>query len=359
MRFFSTSQVQSAVEYSSIGESWKILRAGTKERSKTKLLIAIPSVVAVVLLALVTYTLSHGASLRRECTTIKTELTTTRENLLTTTENLLRERPDTTKIATIIESRPLANLVPLILAFHAVLGPRWPIRIFHTSHNALLLQTSPHIQRMVDKGQANLQMLPPDANFSTHEPVSAFFATPWLWEHLAPATHIFMFQADSMLCANSLRNVDEFLQYDFIGAPFKTDEGFNYNGGLSIRNRVKMLDIARRYTREPMSRYEDTWFVERLRQLPPKPNGEPGANLPSLETALDFSVETIWKEKPFGFHQISRWHPERLEELKAWCPESQLAIEGALHPDHKTGFATLDVVASPKPTPQPSQGTSA
>lgn len=137
-----------------------------------KLLIAIPSVFAVGLLALVIYTLSHRASLKKECTTIQTELTRTRESLLTTTENLLQQRPDTTKIATIIESRPLANLVPLILAFHAVLGPQWPIRIFHTSQNALLLQASPHIQRMVDKRQADLQMLPPDANFSTHEPVS-------------------------------------------------------------------------------------------------------------------------------------------------------------------------------------------
>ncbi|KAL8907163.1 MAG: hypothetical protein Q9207_001585 [Kuettlingeria erythrocarpa] len=161
-----------------------------------------------------------------------------------------------------------------------------------------------------------------------------------------------------MLCANSHRKVDEFLEYDFIGAPFRTDEGFNYNGGLSIRNRVKMLDTARRYTREPHSPHEDTWFVEKLRQLPPKPNGEPGANLPSLETALEFSTETIWKEKPLGFHQISRWLPEKVGDLKAWCPESQLAIEGALHPDHKTGFATLDVELPPKPTAQPSQGIS-
>lgn len=132
-----------------------------------------------------------------------------------------------------------------------------------------------------------------DVNFTKHEPVSAFLAPPWLWEHLAPATHILLFQADSMLCANSPRKVDDFLYYDFIGAPFKTEKGFNYNGGLSIRTREKMLDIARRYTREPLSRYEDTWFWERLRELPLKPNGKPGANLPTLETASQFSVETI------------------------------------------------------------------
>ncbi|KAI4112745.1 MAG: hypothetical protein LQ338_008280 [Usnochroma carphineum] len=341
--------MQSVVEYSSIAESWTSLRAGTKEKSKPKILIAVPCVFAVIFLALVIYALSHGASLKRECSAIRTELATTKESLSTTNQKLSLQAPDTNMIATIIEGRPLANLVPLILAFAAVLGPRWPIRIFHTAENAVLLQKSSYVQRMIDNGQADLQMLPPDANFTTHEPVSAFFATPWLWEHLAPATQIFMFQADSMLCANSPRKVDEFLEYDFIGAPFNTDEGFNYNGGLSIRNREKMLDIARRYTRVPMSRYEDTWFVEKLRQLPAKPNGEPGANLPSLETASQFSVETIWKEKPFGFHQISRWHPEKLEELKAWCPESQLAIGGALHPDHKAGWATLDFEADTGP----------
>ncbi|KAL8947851.1 MAG: hypothetical protein Q9222_005909 [Ikaeria aurantiellina] len=318
-----------------------------------RLLVAVPSIFALVFLVIIVYTLQHGASLQRECLTVHTELTTTKENLSTTNEKLSQQAPDTTKIATIVESRPLANLVPIVLAFSAVLGPRWPIRIFHTSENAALLYRSLYIQRMIDHGQLDLQLLPPNVNFTTHEPVSAFFVTPWLWERLAPATHIFMFQADSMLCANSQYKVEDFLEYDFIGAPFTTGEGFNYNGGLSIRNREKMLDIAQRYTREPMSRYEDTWFVERLRQLPLKPNGEPGANLPSMDVASQFSVETIWKDRPFGFHQIARWHPDKLDELKAWCPESQLVIGGALHPDHKTGWATLDVEADSKPTARP------
>ncbi len=164
MRFSGSSQMQSAVEYSSIAESWRILRAGTKEKSKTRLMIAISIVSAIFLLVLFVYTLIDAAALRGEYAAIQTEQTTTREGLVTATESLLQQRPDTTKIATIIESRPLANLVPLILAFHAVLGPRWPMRIFHTAQNALLLQQSAHIQRLVDKGQADLQMLPAEVN---------------------------------------------------------------------------------------------------------------------------------------------------------------------------------------------------
>ncbi|KAL9604107.1 MAG: hypothetical protein Q9219_000695 [cf. Caloplaca sp. 3 TL-2023] len=341
--------MQSSGEYSSIKESWKILRAGTKESGRSKIWFAVPGVLAIVFLALAIYTFTHNASLGRECSTIRTELAVTNDSLRTANDKLSNHVPDPTKIATIVETRPLANLIPLILVFHSVLGAQWPIRIFHSPQNAPLFQKSLHIQRMVENRQIDLQMLPSDLNFTTHEPVSAFFATPWLWERLAPATHVLLFQADSMLCANSLRKVDDFLEYDFVGAPFKTHEGFNYNGGLSLRNREKILDIARRYTREPMSRYEDTWFVERLRELPPRPDGSPGANLPSLETASHFSVETIWKDKPLGIHQIPRWHPEKLEDLKAWCPEAQLAIGGALHPDHGSGFATLDIEAETGP----------
>ncbi|KAI4121983.1 MAG: hypothetical protein LQ338_006053 [Usnochroma carphineum] len=251
--------------------------------------------------------------------------------------------PDSTKIATLIENRPLANLIPLILAFSAVLGPSWPIRIFHSPQNSKLFTSSPSMTRLLESNQLTLELLPPGLNFTVHEPVSAFFATPWLWEHLAPAKHILLFQTDSILCANSLRRVDDFLEYDFIGAPIKIADGHNYNGGLSIRNREKMLEVLQHFTRPANGQFEDQWFAERLRALPAKPNGEPAANLPSIEVASQFSVESIWKEKPFGMHQISRWHPDKLNELKSWCPEYQLAIEGGLHPFHKDTVATLDV----------------
>ena len=44
--------------------------------------------------------------------------------------------------------------------------------------------------------------------------------------------------------------------------------------------------------------FEDQWFYSRLK--------ERGANLPS-EVARTFAVETIYYERPLGYHQPQRW----------------------------------------------------
>lgn len=191
----------------------------------------------------------------------------------------------------------------------------------------MLLERSRPLRRLIESGQLTYEMLPARLDFTTHESVSAFLATPWLWEHLAPAKHVLMFQTDIILCYNGQRTMDDFLEYDFIRAPIERPYGTNYRGGLSLRNRERLLEVLRKSTRPANAEPEDQWFIQQLNKLPPKPNGEPGANLPSRQLASQFAVEFIRQEKPFGMHQISKWHPDTLKELMAWCPEHQLAIE--------------------------------
>ena len=101
------------------------------------------------------------------------------------------------------------------------------------------------------------------------------------------------------------------------------------NGGLSLRNREKMLEVLDRhnFTGDPAdgSRHEDQWFVYKLEGLPRGLNDESGANLPTPEVAVEFSAETSWTRHPFGLHQVSRWQPSHVKELDNWCPEYRLA----------------------------------
>ncbi|KAL8954780.1 MAG: hypothetical protein Q9183_006936 [Haloplaca sp. 2 TL-2023] len=264
------------------------------------------------------------------------------------TDDLAEPSTDVTKVAVLVENRPLANLVPTILAFNSVLGRTWPLRIFHGPLNARLLETSAPIQRLVEEGKLTLSVVPDHFDFTHHNAVSVFFTDPWLWEELAPAKHIFIFQTDSTICANSRRKVDDFLEYDFIGAPIRPGLGKGYNGGLSLRNREKMLEVIHHFANESRKGFEDQWFADRLKQLPPGPNGEPPSHLPTPEIAAQFSVETIWQDEPFCMHQIMRWHPKKAEYLKGWCPEYQLAIGGGLAVNHKTKGALLNVPAESK-----------
>ncbi|KAL8735241.1 MAG: hypothetical protein Q9181_002895 [Wetmoreana brouardii] len=205
--------------------------------------------------------------------------------------------PDPTKIATIIEDRPLANLVPLILAFSSVLGQGWPIRIFHGPQNVRLLETSIPMKRMIESGHVTLQRLPENFEFTDLESHSAFLTTPSFWKQLAPAEHVLMLHTDSILCANSRRKVEDFLDFDFVAAPDTSINSKNSDGRLSLRNRKKMLEVLHRFTRPAYSEDEGLWFVQRLRELPPQPNGDSGADLPSQDVASLFAGVTTWERE--------------------------------------------------------------
>ncbi|KAL8655106.1 MAG: hypothetical protein Q9210_001086 [Variospora velana] len=119
---------------------------------------------------------------------------------------------------------------------------------------------------------------------------------------------------------------------DFIGAPIDPKIGKGMNGGLSLRNRERVIEVLGRSkflgdwsTGDGADEFEDQWVGREMGKLPPRPNSEPGANIPSHEIAETFSVETLWHSQAFGLHQVSRWQPNHLEELAAWCPEYLLA----------------------------------
>ncbi|KAG7135842.1 hypothetical protein HYQ45_018887 [Verticillium longisporum] len=154
------------------------------------------------------------------------------------------------KVATITDTLFTPHLIPLILYHHAVLGTSWPIVFFtsqttydeHLSPNASSPSTSATWRRAVDAGTIETRIVSPEFNLTTRKGVNLYFSHPWLWEQLAPAKHVLVFQADAILCANAHQTVDDFLQYDFIGAPLN-DTRKVYNGGLSLRNRSMLLEV--------------------------------------------------------------------------------------------------------------------
>lgn len=224
---------------------------------------------------------------------------------------------DRTKVATIVETRARPNLVPLIVHFANVLGPTWPIRVVGSEDNSHLFTDSAVFQRYIASGQITLEQLDPSIKLKRAHDVSAFLAANGdFWHSLAPAKHVLLFQADSILCSRSPRRVDDFLEYDFIGAPISSKYGIGYNGGLSLRNRTRILEIIESVKWN--GDHEDQWFYRQLLAG--------GANLPTEEVASRFAVETIYAEFPLGLHQVQRWHRgEELENLTQWCPEVLIA----------------------------------
>lgn len=247
-------------------------------------------------------------------------------------------------VATIIESRALNTLIPLLLQMMTILGPSWPIVLFTNFENLEHLVSSAPLQRLILSGRFRIRELPDEfKTFPTHHSVSKFLTLPWIWEQLAPAPYVLVFQADSTLCANAKLRVEDFLPYSYVGAPIDRYYGRGFNGGLSLRNRTMLLDIlaANNWWDEftsPEFRAredidlrnldsEDQWFYWKMLEMAP----ETGVNLPGDDVAKMFAVETVWYDTPLGYHQVERWQGPRLEEVEAWCPEYKLATGGLLN----------------------------
>ena len=155
--------------------------------------------------------------------------------------------------------------MPLILHFAAVLGPSWPIIVFTEADNFGRFSTSSSFIRLQKTGRINVRSLPEGLYFPNWGSVSDFLTDAWLWKNLAPSEDILVFQADSILCANSVRSVDDFTGYDFIGAPIAERYGKGYNGGLSLRKRSSFLRVLEEFEYDSKSRphMEDQWFFTR------------------------------------------------------------------------------------------------
>ncbi|KAK1593752.1 uncharacterized protein LY79DRAFT_578985 [Colletotrichum navitas] len=101
---------------------------------------------------------------------------------------------------------------------------------------------------------------------------------------------------------------------DLIGASIAPQLGQGYSGGLSLRNPKFMYDIIT----DPdatlgLADFEDQWLNARVRER----NG----NLPSPEEAMEFSVESMYYERPLGYYQPARRQKDDLTKIAERCPE--------------------------------------
>jgi hypothetical protein len=133
---------------------------------------------------------------------------------------------------------------------------------------------------------------------------------PWFWKHFFDFDRVLIFQSDSGLLRTG---IEEFYEYDFIGAPWYLDNPEYYpnccNGGLSLRNPRIMFDISKEFFWE-RNMGEDMFFT---RHMVDKKIGK----LAPYDIAKKFSVETIFELGTFGYHKP--WYylqPHEWEQIK-------------------------------------------
>lgn len=127
--------------------------------------------------------------------------------------------------------------------------------------------------------------------------------------------HFLLFQTDTMLFPRYKHQIQDFFQYDYVGAPWNNDRfGGVGNGGLSLRRKSKMLEIMDTvtYCGEP----EDIYFCNNILVH---------MHRPTMEEAKRFSVEEVFYPTSFGCHQP--WSRGFDTELLAAYPEIRTLFE--------------------------------
>jgi len=128
--------------------------------------------------------------------------------------------------------------------------------------------------------------------------------------------HFLIFQTDSIICGKYKKTIDDFLKYDYIGAPYGDNTGVG-NGGLSLRKKSKMLEILNKCKiKDDKDRYlmEDRVFSYGCDDI--------DIHLPSIKEANNFSIESTMSNKSFGIHKAYHYLDDKqINAINEWCPE--------------------------------------
>lgn len=203
--------------------------------------------------------------------------------------------------ASLFDLRRLEELLPIIKNHLYFLnnnnsGIKWGLQIFHGSENEFFIKELLKDFKNVVYENLNIP------NFKDRQTHTEILKTTDFWKK-SKGKKILIFQNDSMLLKNG---IDQFLKWDYIGAPWKKPkEGcFVGNGGLSLRTRDKMIEITEKH-KSDYGMWEDIYFSKYT-------NGE---GLADLESAKKFAMEDDYCPNPMGIHNPIKIETKLLKEI--------------------------------------------
>ena len=243
--------------------------------------------------------------------------------LLTNTKEKFTQKKYT---AVIVEPREHKALSFVLNNFLENLSDEWNIIIMHGNKNISYIQNI--IQTDLKKYVNRIKMINLNVDNLTIADYNQLLISEKFYESI-PTEIFLIFQTDTIICENQKKRINDYLQYDYVGAPWerhsnltdkdklKDTDKTGGNGGLSLRKKSKMLEIIRncKYNNEN----EDSYFSNScLNNL----------NLPTFQEAKQFSVETVFNEKSFGVHKPWPYmSPESLKIIEKNCPTLDKLIE--------------------------------
>jgi len=223
---------------------------------------------------------------------------------------------------------PCSTLAFTLTNFAGNLGPDWPLLVVYTPRAESAVVGDKIVRYLARTG--GLVAVPlsaldiPTLDELAHvTQYSRLLAHPKFWQAMH-AEKVLVFQVDSVLCSRSSFTIDDFLAYDYIGAPWVHADHIVGNGGLSLRSVDKMLHIAKHFNRS--TNPEDVFFVEGLADLAQRDETVVRA---STSVAEKFSWEMDDKPPgyiPFGVHRSNIVPAITKTIIIQGCPEAGIGV---------------------------------
>ena len=269
----------------------------------------------------------HGRD-RTQLNVIKSDASTS------TDEQDIFSMPASRFRAATVMHRPCSTLSFTLANFAGVLGTEWPLLVLHDANISAHVEGNKMVREL--KRQKGLhsssltaagfrEVLVDDAQAYSRVLISAHF-----WAILR-AQHVLVFQLDSILCSMSPWKVHDFLEYDYIGAPW-IDRFYGMeigNGGLSLRKVKTMIHIIKTFPLEGRYENEDIYFAQGVYDLA-KQKKFP-VRIPPVHVAAKFSYEAgaLPRVASFGVHKLPRHKISQKETISALfktCPEADFGV---------------------------------
>ena len=182
--------------------------------------------------------------------------------------------------------------------------PNTPIQIFHSNKNKDKLE-----KLRKNLPQIKLVNIYID-NFSFKE-YNKYVSSKKFWEQVHGENILFM-ELDSCLCNNSDKNISNFLEYDYVGSPYK-NRPYGGNSGFSLRKKSKMIKFIDKCKYK--GKNTDDYFTSSCNNY--------NLNIPSSNESKYFGFETVYDENiiPIGVHKPWGYLNQKdYANLKKKCP---------------------------------------
>ena len=215
----------------------------------------------------------------------------------------------TNKFCVIVEPRKHKFLIPVLKNYVFLLQSKgYGLIVFHGTENETYLRNgllgwSNVIYENI--GKPNLSLIE----------YNNLYTSAKFWEILIQhgCEHALTFESDTVLLKDC---IDDYLEYDYIGAPWAKGSGICGplkvgNSGFCLRKPRKMLEIIQKYGNPMGFTANDNYFTFY--------NFKNKNNVPSVDVAKTFGVESLFFNDPCGFHKpwISEFPVGEFERILA------------------------------------------